>query len=123
MEICAGDCSSVVRRRPQKRRLCVKIKIPTVLFLRQLMCFVACSEASFPEFPNNPLLSCYVLRLKKMSMKAKHVLVNVCVYVCTQSCLTLYDSMDYSSPVSSVLEIFQIRILEWVGISDSRRSS
>ena len=58
-----------------------------------------------------------------MSMKAKHVLVNVRVYVCTQSCLTLYDSMDYSSPVSSVLEIFQIRILEWVVISDSRRSS
>ena len=43
--------------------------------------------------------------------------------VCAQSCLTLYDSMDYSSPGSSVLEIFQIRILTWVVISDSRRPS
>ena len=43
--------------------------------------------------------------------------------VCAQSCLTLYDSMDYSSPGSSVLEIFQIRILKWVVISDSRRPS
>lgn len=73
---------SVVWRRPQKRRLCVKIKIPTVLFLRQWICFVARGEASFPEFPNNPLLNCFVLWLKKMSMKAKRVLVNVpCVCV------------------------------------------
>ena len=77
MEICAGDCRSVVRRRPQKRRLCVKIKIPTVLFLRQWMCCVARSKASFPEFPNNPLLNCFVLWMKKMSVKAKRVLMNV----------------------------------------------
>ena len=34
-----------------------------------------------------------------------------------QSCLTLYDSMDYSQPGSSVHGIFQARILEWVDIS------
>ena len=38
-------------------------------------------------------------------------------------CLTLYDSMNCGSPGSSVLEIFQGRILEWVAIPFSRGSS
>ena len=41
----------------------------------------------------------------------------------TQSCLTLCDPMDYSPPGSSVHGIFQERILEWVAISFSKRSS
>ena len=41
----------------------------------------------------------------------------------TQSCLTLCDPMDYSPPDSFVCGIFQVRILEWVAISSSRRSS
>ena len=36
------------------------------------------------------------------------------------SCLTLSDPVDYSPPGSSVHEIFQARILEWVAISFSR---
>ena len=40
-----------------------------------------------------------------------------------QSCLTLCDPMDCSLPGSSVHEIFQVRILEWVVISFSRGSS
>ena len=40
-----------------------------------------------------------------------------------QSCLTLCDPMDCSLPGSSVQEIFQARILEWVAISSSRGSS
>ena len=40
-----------------------------------------------------------------------------------QSCLTLCNPMDYSLPGSSVYEIFQAGILEWVTISFSRRSS
>ena len=40
-----------------------------------------------------------------------------------QSCLTLCDSMDCSLPRSSVRGILQARILEWVAISFSRRSS
>ena len=57
----------------------------------------------------------------------------VCVCVCVrtrtsarlvaQSCLTLLDHLDYSSSGSSVHEIFQARILEWVAISFSRGSS
>ena len=41
----------------------------------------------------------------------------------TQSCLTLCDPMDCSLPGSFVHGIFQGRILEWVVISFSRRSS
>ena len=40
----------------------------------------------------------------------------------TRSCATLYDPMDCSPPGSSVPEIFQARILEWVSISFSRGS-
>ena len=41
----------------------------------------------------------------------------------TQSCLTLCDPMDCSLPGSSVRGILQARILQWVAISFSRRSS
>ena len=40
-----------------------------------------------------------------------------------QSCQTLCNTMDCSPPGSSVRGIFQVRILEWVAISFSRRSS
>ena len=40
-----------------------------------------------------------------------------------QLCLTLCDPMDYSLPGYSVHGIIQARILEWVTISFSRRSS
>ena len=40
-----------------------------------------------------------------------------------QSCPTLCDLMDCSSPVSSVHGILQARILEWVAIPFSRGSS
>ena len=40
-----------------------------------------------------------------------------------QSCLTLCDPMDCSSPGSSIHGIFQARILEWVVISFSRKPS
>ena len=40
-----------------------------------------------------------------------------------QSCLTLCDPMDCSLPGSSVHEILQARVLEWVAISFSRGSS
>ena len=34
----------------------------------------------------------------------------------TQSCLTLWGPMDCNPPGSSVHEIFQARILEWIAI-------
>ena len=46
-------------------------------------------------------------------------------WVCSvaQLCLTLWDSMDCSLPGSSIHEIFQEIILEWVAISSFRGSS
>ena len=41
----------------------------------------------------------------------------------TQSCLTLCNPMDYSLSGSSVHEILQARILEWVAMPSSRGSS
>ena len=55
---------------------------------------------------------------KKTEMLASESDV-VCVLV-AQSCLTLYNPVDYSLPGSSVHGIFQARILEWVAISYSR---
>ena len=47
----------------------------------------------------------------------KVLVVSLCVCVLvTQSCMTLCDSMDYSLPGSSVHEMFQARILEWIAI-------
>ena len=40
-----------------------------------------------------------------------------------QLCPTLYNLVDYSLPGSSVHRILQARILEWVAVSFSRRSS
>ena len=47
----------------------------------------------------------------------------MCVFVCAQSCLTLCDPIDCNPPDSSVHGFSQARILEWVVISSSRRSS
>ena len=52
--------------------------------------------------------------------------VCVCVCVCVlvaQSCPTLCDPMDSSLPDFSVHRILQARILEWIAIPFSRRTS
>ena len=48
---------------------------------------------------------------------------NIYIYGCAQSCLTLWDPMDWSPSGSSICGISQARILEWVAISCSRGSS
>ena len=63
-----------------------------------------------------------------------YICVCVCVYLCmcvyvyvcvlvAQSCLTLWDPIDCSPPGSSVHGLLQARLLEWVAIPFSRRSS
>ena len=53
--------------------------------------------------------------------KFSHWCMHTCV--CTQSCLTVCNSTDCSTPGSSVHGIFQAKILEWVAISFFRGSS
>ena len=50
----------------------------------------------------------------------KHTITAPPFFWHAQSCLTLCDPMDRSLPGSSVHEISQARILEWVAISFSR---
>ena len=45
------------------------------------------------------------------------------MFVCTQSCQTVCDPMEYSLPGSSVHGIISVRILEWVAIFSFRGSS
>ena len=45
------------------------------------------------------------------------------IVLVAQSCPTLCNPMDCSPPGSSVHEIFQAKILEWVAISFSKGSS
>ena len=40
-----------------------------------------------------------------------------CFCLVAHSCPTLCDSVDYSTPGFSVLELSQARILEWIAIS------
>ena len=54
-----------------------------------------------------------IVKVQRIALHCMHV----------QSCLTLCDPMDCSSPVSSVHGISQARILEWVSISYSTGSS
>ena len=51
----------------------------------------------------------------------KEVIFDPCM--CAQACLTLCNFTDCNPPDSSILGIFQARILEWVALSYSRGSS
>ena len=46
---------------------------------------------------------------------------HVCDCSVAHSCSTLYNSMDCSLPGFSIHAIFQVRVLEWVAISSSRK--
>ena len=79
-----------------------------------------------PIFPSHPLLSLatssswsiFLLYIVNQGFWKKVKESEV-----TQCCLPLCYPMDCSLPGSSVHEIFQAKILEWVAISFSRRSS
>ena len=62
------------------------------------------------------------LYINKARRKNNKVKISMCVLI-TQSCPNLCDPMDCNPPGSSVYEILQARVLEWVAISFSRGSS
>ena len=59
----------------------------------------------------------------KSSFNRERLHVLHCASLVTQSCLTLWDPMDYSPPDSSVHGILQARVLERVAMPSSRGSS
>ena len=78
------------------------------------------------EHPRLISFSIYWLNLLAVQGTLKLLQLLFTLLCCTkspQSCLTLCNPMDYSPQVSSVHGILQARVLEWVAISFSRRSS
>ena len=61
--------------------------------------------------------------IKSLTKSLGRTLAYMCVCIVSQLCLTLCDLMVCSLTVSSVHQIFQARILEWVAIPFSRESS
>ena len=74
---------------------------------------------------NSQVMEATLVSINRWMDKEDKVCIYIYVYmhVCAQSHLALYDPMDCSPPASSVHEIFEARILEWVSISYSRVSS
>ena len=72
--------------------------------------------------------SYFIMWYNKLNELCVCVCVCVCVRVCvcacvyTQSCRTLFDSMDCGPLVSSVHGMSQARILEWAAVSSFRAS-
>ena len=74
---------------------------------------------------STPLSNCN-FRLSQagaLSWKSSCVCMWTCAYSVAKLCPTLSDPMDCTLPGSSLHGIFQEKILEWVAISSSRRSS
>ena len=76
-------------------------------------------------FPYNWLFVLLLLHLKSSLFLSFAILIMPFKFwsEIAQSCLTLCDPMDCSLPGSSIHGILQARILEWVAIAFSRRSS
>ena len=84
-------------------------------------------QGIFPTQGWNPLLLCLLHWQAGSSplvppLRATTWLFNLDP-ACAQSCPTLFDPLDCSPPGSSVHEISQARILEWVAIFSFRSSS
>ena len=93
-----------------------------------VLCFPSTCYCSYLLIPRHHLFPCpsaVLYRSSWLMLGVVCVCVCVCVYAQSFSCVcpTLCDPVDYSLPGSSVHEIFQTRILEWVVISSSRESS
>ena len=84
-------------------------RIPSLLWLLRNSCFP--QDLHWTHFPTK-----FSMEKSEWSEKSS----SVCV---SQSCLTLYDPMDYSLPGSSIHGTLQARILEWLTIPFSRGSS
>ena len=65
----------------------------------------------------------YCINSLHLNAKWNTILSVLCCCLVTKSCPALCDPMDYSSPGPSVHGISQARILEWVAISFSWKSS
>ena len=77
------------------------------------------SAFSWSQWKGDAIIRCFKSKLEGV----RSVCMCICVVFCAQWCLILYDPMGCGLPGSSVREIPQARILEWVAISSSKGSS
>ena len=80
----------------------------------------------FDLFAVQGLVSLGFMKVPNTCWYSLNMYLCVCVCVCFksfQSCQTLCDPMDCRRPGSSVCELLQARILEWVAMPSSRGSS
>ena len=94
------------------------------IFQARILKWVAMPSSRGPLWPRAwthfPCISCTAHRF--FTSEPPGNLCKICVLV-TQSCPTLCDPIHYSPPGSSNHGISQARILGWIAISFSRRSS
>ena len=84
------------------------------------------SPAELPWKPGSIIGSSQMVETKQVSVNRwmdKQNTVYTCCCLVTESCPTFCDALDSSPPCFSVGGVFQARILKWVAISFSRRSS
>ena len=89
------------------------------------------SHITRPQFQSNGGVECdcHVVKKGNLGPRLEHAIGLTCLpgtcmgVKCLQLCPTLCDPMDCSLPGSSVHEILQARILEWVAGPSSRGSS
>ena len=77
-----------------------------------------CTYANMNHSREKTVYNFTVTAYEILIVKMYWLIRNLCVHA--QSCPTLCNPMDYSLPGSSVHQIFEAMILEWVGISFSR---
>ena len=87
----------------------------TEVLTLSLLTFIRPIQSEGSESTNVILRNC--CKFSNSALKGSEALL------VSQSCLTFCDPLDCSLPVSSVREIHQARIREWVAISFSRGSS
>ena len=96
-----------------------------ILFLALLECIVwIFITFPFKFISLKKIFHCIFFKLVALLKHAYFIVLLQCMKVkseseVAQSCLTLCDPMDCSLPGSSILGIFQARVLEWVAIAFS----
>ena len=94
------------------------------IFQARILEWVAISSSRGSSWPKDRTHVCVSYIGRQILLPMSH-LGNPTILLClvNQLCLTLCNPMDCSPPGSSIHGVLQARILEWVAMPSSRRSS
>ena len=121
----AGRLLSKPSGKPGKHTYTIEPSNPTPSYLHKRNGNLCSDKNLYMNDYSDCIINCHKLETTQMSHSWETDKQSLCVCVCsvTQLCPTLCDPMDCSPPGSCVHVTFQARVLEWVAISSSRRSS